>query len=383
MFNPYIFCSMRLLLAFDSFKGSLSAADVSQSFAEGWRARRSDDHIDILPIADGGEGTMAAMSAALGGSLCRVDVSDPLGRSVEASYAYVENEGVAIVDTASASGLTLLDDAERNPLITTSYGTGELIAAAIRRGCRRVYMGLGGSATNDGGMGLLRALGYRFYDADGAELMGRGEELVRVSRVDASQRIAELDGVEFVVASDVDNPLYGERGAACVYAGQKGADDAAIALLDRGLRHYASVVEAFVGADFSQVAGAGAAGGLGFAFIALLGASLRSGIDTLLDMLHFDKRVRHCDIVVTGEGRIDHQTLMGKAPSGVLRRAAAHAVRCIAVGGGVKWCDELREGGFAAIYASTPDNQPLEEAMLEEVAKENVRRIASHIAESL
>ena len=383
MFNPYIFCSMRLLLAFDSFKGSLSAADVSQSFAEGWRARRSDDHIDILPIADGGEGTMAAMSATLGGSLCRVDVSDPLGRSVEASYAYVENEGVAIVDTASASGLTLLDDAERNPLITTSYGTGELIAAAIRRGCRRVYLGLGGSATNDGGMGLLRALGYRFYDADGAELMGRGEELVCVSRVDASQRIAELDGVEFVVASDVDNPLYGERGAACVYAGQKGADDAAIALLDRGLRHYASVVEAFVGADFSQVAGAGAAGGLGFAFIALLGASLRSGIDTLLDMLHFDERVKHCDIVVTGEGRIDHQTLMGKAPSGVLRRAMQYGVTTIAVGGGVKWSDELRDGGFAAIYASTPDNQPLEEAMLEEVAKENVRRIASHIAQTI
>lgn len=373
---------MRILLAFDSFKGSLSSEDVSEAFAAGWQSSRPDDSIDIVPIADGGEGTMAAMSKALDGELCNVVVSDPLGRSVEAAYGYVESERVAIVDTASASGLTLLAAEERNPLLTTSYGTGEIIAAAIRRGCRRIYLGLGGSATNDGGMGLLRALGYRFYDAYGEELTGCGRDLNRVSRIDDTQRMAELDAVEFIVASDVDNPLYGERGAAYVYGRQKGGDDATIALLDEGLRCYSSVVETFACGEFSQVAGAGAAGGIGFALIALLGATLRSGIDTLLDMLHFDERVASCDLVVTGEGRIDRQTLMGKAPSGVLRRATTHGRRCIAVGGGVAWCDELRDGGFAAIYAATPEGQPLEEAMRSDIAKENVRRIASHIAQS-
>lgn len=373
---------MRILLAFDSFKGSLSSEDVGEAFAAGWQSVRPDDSIDIVPIADGGEGTMEAMSKALGGKLCNALVSDPLGRSVEAAYGYVESEGVAIVDTASASGLTLLATEERNPLLTTSYGTGEIIAAAIRRGCRRIYLGLGGSATNDGGMGLLRALGYRFYDASGEELMGCGCDLSRVSRIDASQRMSGLNDVTFIVASDVDNPLYGERGAAYVYGRQKGGDDDAISLLDAGLRNYALAVEAYTGHDFAHFAGAGAAGGIGFALVALLGATLRSGIDTLLDMLHFDERVAACDLVVTGEGRIDRQTLMGKAPSGVLRRATQQGRVAIAVGGGVAWCDELRDGGFAAIYAATPEGQPLEEAMRSDIAKENVRRIASHIAQS-
>lgn len=373
---------MRILLAFDSFKGSLSSEDVGEAFAAGWQSVRPDDSIDIVPIADGGEGTMEAMSKALGGKLCNALVSDPLGRSVEAAYGYVESEGVAIVDTASASGLTLLAAEERNPLLATSYGTGEIIAAAIRRGCQRIYLGLGGSATNDGGMGLLRALGYRFYDASGEELMGCGRDLSRVSRIDDTQRMSGLNDVTFIVASDVDNPLYGERGAAYVYGRQKGGDDDAISLLDAGLRNYALAVEAYTGYDFAHFAGAGAAGGIGFALIALLGATLRSGIDTLLDMLHFDERVASCDLVVTGEGRIDRQTLMGKAPSGVLRRATTHGRRCIAVGGGVAWCDELRDGGFAAIYAATPEGQPLEEAMRSDIAKENVRRIASHIAQS-
>ncbi len=373
---------MRILLAFDSFKGSLSSEDVGEAFAAGWQSVRPDDSIDIVPIADGGEGTMEAMSKALGGKLCNALVSDPLGRSVEAAYGYVESEGVAIVDTASASGLTLLAAEERNPLLTTSYGTGEIIAAAIRRGCQRIYLGLGGSATNDGGMGLLRALGYRFYDASGEELMGCGRDLSRVSRIDASRRMSGLNDVTFIVASDVDNPLYGERGAAYVYGRQKGGDDDAISLLDAGLRNYALAVEAYTGHDFAHFAGAGAAGGIGFALVALLGATLRSGIDTLLDMLHFDERVAACDLVVTGEGRIDRQTLMGKAPSGVLRRATQQGRVAIAVGGGVAWCDELRDGGFAAIYAAMPEGQPLEEAMRSDIAKENVRRIASHIAQS-
>lgn len=374
---------MRLLLAFDSFKGSLTSQEVSAAFAVGWQSVCAEDIIDILPIADGGEGTMCALSEALGAKLCNIVVSDPLGRDVEAAYGYAEDREVAVVDTASASGLTLLNPSERNPLDTSSYGTGEIIAAALRRGCKRIYIGLGGSATNDGGMGLLRALGYRFYDANGRELTGRGRDLWRVMRIDASQRMAELDSVEFIVASDVDNPLYGARGAAFVYGKQKGGDEAAIKALDEGLRHYALCVERFVGRDMSQVAGAGAAGGIGFALMALLGASLHSGIDTLLELLDFDARVAQCDLVVTGEGRIDHQTLMGKAPSGVLRRAMQHGVTTIAVGGGVAMCDELRDSGFAAIYAATPEGQPISEAMRAEVAKENVRRIASHIAQTI
>ncbi len=374
---------MRLLLAFDSFKGSLSSQQVGEAFAAGWCEVCPDDAVELLAIADGGEGTAMALCRALRGELVDARVSDPLGREVEACYAYVERERLAIVDVATASGLMRLAPSERDPLKTSSWGTGELIAEALRRGCRRIIVGLGGSATNDGGMGLLRALGYRFYDNRGAELMGRGEDLARVSTIDDSRRMAELDGVEFIAVSDVENPLYGSMGAARIFARQKGGNDKSIELLDMGLRNYVEVVARHVGHDASHLAGAGAAGGIGFALMAMMGSRMRSGIDTILDTANFDDAVAACDLVVTGEGSIDRQTLMGKAPSGVLRRASMHGVPTIAVGGRVEWCDELRSSDFYAIYAATPDDMPLSEALHPDNAKANVRRIASHIASTI
>lgn len=371
---------MRLLLAFDKFKGSLSSQQVGEAFAAGWREVRPDDAVELLAIADGGDGTTAALVAGLGGEYRDVEVHDPLHRLVVARYGVVDGGASAVIECAAASGLARLTAAERDPLRASSYGTGELIADALVRGARRIYIGLGGSATNDGGVGMLRALGYRLYDAAGHELMGCGEELVRLAKIDGSQRMKELDAAEFIIASDVDNPLYGEHGAARVYAPQKGADEAAVQLLDEGLRNLAAVVERSEGIDFATCAGAGAAGGLGFAFMALLRATLRSGIDMVLDVLRFDSIVARCDLVLTGEGRIDCQTLMGKAPCGVLRRAARCNVPTIAVGGGVEWCDELRSSDFRAIYAATPEYMPLSEALHPDNAKANVRRIASHIA---
>lgn len=371
---------MRLLLAFDKFKGSLSSQQVGEAFAAGWREVRPDDAVELLAIADGGDGTTAALVAGLGGEYRDVEVHDPLHRLVVARYGVVDGGASAVIECAAASGLARLTAAERDPLRASSYGTGELIADALVRGARRIYIGLGGSATNDGGVGMLRALGYRLYDAAGRELMGCGEELVRLAKIDGSQRMKELDAAEFIIASDVDNPLYGEHGAARVYAPQKGADEAAVQLLDEGLRNLAEVVERSEGLDFATCAGAGAAGGLGFAFMALLRATLRSGIDMVLDVLRFDSIVARCDLVLTGEGRIDCQTLMGKAPCGVLRRAARCNVPTIAVGGGVEWCDELRSSDFRAIYAATPEDMPLSEALHPDNAKANVRRIASHIA---
>lgn len=368
------------MLAFDKFKGSLSSQQVGEAFAAGWREVRPDDAVELLAIADGGDGTTAALVAGLGGEYRDVEVHDPLHRLVVARYGVVDGGASAVIECAAASGLARLTAAERDPLRASSYGTGELIADALVRGARRIYIGLGGSATNDGGVGMLRALGYRLYDAAGRELMGCGEELVRLAKIDGSQRMKELDAAEFIIASDVDNPLYGEHGAARVYAPQKGADEAAVQLLDEGLRNLAAVVERSEGLDFATCAGAGAAGGLGFAFMALLRATLRSGIDIVLDVLRFDIIVARCDLVLTGEGRIDCQTLMGKAPCGVLRRAARCNVPTIAVGGGVEWCDELRSSDFRAIYAATPEDMPLSEALHPDNAKANVRRIASHIA---
>ena len=370
----------RITIAFDSFKGSLSSHDVGVAFAEGWRSQMPETEFQHFVVADGGEGTTEALVEAMAGEYRRVVVHDPLGRSVEAVYGVVDDGATAIIDVATASGLTLLTAEERNPMVASSYGTGELMAKAVESGCRRIYVGLGGSATNDGGIGMLRALGYRFYDAEGVELDGIGADLLRVERIDESRVGTTLRDTEIVVAADVDNPLYGRRGAAYVYAPQKGADAVMVEALDCGLRRFAEVVARHTGCDKSGASGAGAAGGLGFAFIALLRARIERGVERVLDIQRFDSRIAGSDLVVTGEGRIDAQTVMGKAPWGVLQRAKRYAIPTIAVGGSVMMCEELQSSDFEAIYCAKPEDMPLSEAMLPERAKENMRRIAAHIA---
>lgn len=372
---------MRLLLAFDSFKGSLASPEVGEAFAAAWHALSPSDDIRLLSIADGGEGTVDAVVESCGGEYRSIMAHDPLGRSITARYGVVDVDGQrsAVVECASASGLTLIPAEERDAERATSYGTGEVIADAMAYGCRRIYVGLGGSATTDGGMGMLRALGYKFYDADGNELSGRGNDLINVSRIDASCRNRLLSDVEFIVATDVDNPLYGADGAAYIFAPQKGADTAAVQRLDAGLRHYAEVVAEVVGGDLATSCGAGAAGGMGFALMAMVGAKRCRGIDMVLDIEQFDDYATQSDLIITGEGSLDSQTLRGKAPYGVLQRAMRHGVKAIAIGGRVEDHDVLLAAGFDALYTITPEGMPLREAMRSDVAKENVRRIASHI----
>ena len=371
----------RVTLAIDSFKGSLSSSEVSEAFARGWSEVFPKCDIRKVHIADGGEGTLEALIETMNGCYVEVEVHDPLHRPIKARYGIVEQEHTAIIEMASASGLTLLKEEERNPMLSSTFGTGEEIADAIERGCRNVLIAIGGSATNDCGVGLFRALGFRFFDREGCEVMGRGEDLEKISTIDDSQRITALDECEFIVACDVTNPLYGERGAAYIFAPQKGADSDMVEALDRGLRNFARVVEEFNGCSIGEMEGAGAAGGLGGALHALLGAKLKRGVDMVLDLLGVEQTIASSNLVITGEGRLDHQTLMGKVPSGVLAIARRYNIPTIAIGGAIEWCDELRQSGFSTIECITPEGQSRAEAMVPATAKENVQRTAKRIAE--
>lgn len=360
----------RIVIAFDSFKGSLTSREAGEAFVRGF-SEIMDVDARLVSIADGGEGMAEAVVESVGGELVTATVHDPIGRIIEACYAIIDGGSRAVIAMSAASGLTLVEAEMRDPAVATTYGVGELILDAYGRGCRNVVVGLGGSATNDGGVGMLRALGYRFYDAQGAELCATLDILERVHTISDNEAVA-LDGLSVVAATDVDNPLCGLRGATHVFGRQKGADEALVECLERAMCHYAEVVDARCGYTASSVPGAGAAGGLGYAMTALLGVPLCSGIDMVLDIAHFDDVVRGSDLVVTGEGRIDAQTLMGKAPAGVLRRARQWGVPCVAVGGGVAWDALPEDSGFAAIFSATPEGMALSEAMRYDVATQNL-----------
>lgn len=375
---------MRVVIAMDSFKGSLSSEEAGTALAEGLRQAISDIDIRVVPIADGGEGTAEAVAAARRGRYVETQATDPIGRKIPSRYVTIENDSTAIISLAAASGITLLRPEERNPLITTTYGTGELILDALSRGAHNIVVGLGGSATTDGGVGLLRALGYRFYDGENRELSGPTIDILeRVEDIDGSQASSLLRSATLSAMVDVNNPLLGVRGAANVFARQKGASDADVERIERALTHYATVVARCFGRDVAMAAGSGAAGGVGYAFRAILGAELTSGIEAILDLADIDTHISTADLVVTGEGRIDAQTLMGKAPSGLLRRAVKHQVRCIAVGGSVEHSEQLDKSGFARIYQSMPDGMSLSEAMLPTTARANLRAVGGRIATDL
>lgn len=369
-----------ITVAVDSFKGSLSSREVADAFEAGWQSVLPECAVRKVSIADGGEGTVEALVETLDGEYVEVEVSDPLGRPIKARYGIIEQGRTAVMEMSAASGLPLLTTEERNPLKSSTFGTGEMIADALRRGCRRFLVGIGGSATNDGGLGMARALGFRLLDSEGGELVGDGASLEQLAVIDASEVMKELSEAEFTVACDVTNPLYGERGAAYVYAPQKGADAEMVARLDAGLQNYARVVEQFNGSKVADMPGAGAAGGLGAGFKALLGARLERGIDMVLGAMNFDKIIEGSDLVITGEGRLDRQTVMGKAPSGVLQAATAQDIPTIAIGGAVAWCGELEQSEFAALLPIVAGPISLEVAMQRDVAIENVRRTASQIA---
>lgn len=344
---------MKVVIAIDSFKGCLTSKEANEAAAEGIRRAYPDAEIVEVPVSDGGEGYMEAFHAAIGGELEEVTVRDPLMRPVMAKYL-LHNE-MAVIEMAQASGLTLLTKEERNPVVATSYGTGQLVADAVRKGAKQIIVGLGGSATSDVGMGMLRAL------IDAFAPKGRWDE------------IEVLKDVTFTIASDVKNPLYGEQGAAHVFAPQKGATPEMVLRLDERARKFAELSARHFGYDRSQMAGAGAAGGLGYAFLQYLEAKSRSGIQLLLDTIHFKELVKDADLIITGEGAADRQTLMGKLPMGILEQSGHVPVFLIA--GRISDREELLNAGFAHVECINPPDIPLEEAMRKEVAQQNIRHL--------
>ena len=369
----------KIVVASDSFKGCLSSSQVADAVeCAVLRAYPSCEVIKV-DVADGGEGTMDSLQRALGGRKISAEVLDPLGRPIHASYVILNDGITAVMEMAVASGLTLLSLQERNPLKTSTYGTGQLIADAFGKGCRKFLIGIGGSATNDAGMGMLEALGYRFLDPQGNLLHGCGESLEKVVSIDESSVSPALKESEFIVACDVKSPLYGPKGAACVFASQKGADSDMVERLDNGLKHFSEIVLLHQNPIQNplNVPGVGAAGGLGFGFIAFLNARLERGIDMVLDAIKFDELIKGADLIITGEGKIDSQTLTGKTPYGVLQRAKRQGIPVLAIGGTVHLTQEQTQAaGFTSVLQVTPPDMPLNDAMNPETAAENISRRA-------
>ncbi len=324
--------ALRILVAPQEFKGTLTARQAANAMAEGVRRAVPAAQVDTLPLADGGPGTVDAVVAAAGGRILTATVQDPLGRPVPADWGRLL-DGTAIIETAAACGLWRLTQDERDPHVATTYGVGQLIVAALHAGCRRLLVGLGGSATNDGGAGMAAALGARFLDASGSDLPSGGAALARLQRIDASGLDPRLRECETVAACDVANPLCGPEGASLVYAPQKGASPEAARDLDAALRRYAEVVERDLSVPVLDAAGAGAAGGLGAGVIAFLRAGLRPGLDVVAETVGLAERLRGAYLVVTGEGRLDGQTSFGKTVAGVARLAAAQGVSVLVVPG--------------------------------------------------
>lgn len=349
--KPY----MHILLALDSFKGCLTSEEVEAAFARALTARGAD--VSSLPLSDGGEGMLQAFTAALRGQTIEVEVHDPLMRPITARYGLAP-DGTAIIESAQACGLTLIPAAERNPLTATSYGVGELVAHAARRGCRRFIIGLGGSGTSDAGRGMLRGL---------TDTLAPGSTIDEVIH-------NMLGGCRFVLACDVRNPLYGPEGAAHVFAPQKGATPDMVDELDRRARHFAELSARRMGWDASTRPGAGAAGGLGYAFLQYLQATMESGADLLLDLAGFDHLLKHADLVITGEGHADRQTLMGKLPERVMRRARQQGIPVWLIAGQADDTASLLQAGFSRVSSLTPAGMPLKEAIRPETARKNILR---------
>lgn len=370
---------MKIVIAPDSFKESLSALEVSTAIEKGFKRIVPDAEYVKVPMADGGEGTVQSLVDATGGEIIRKIVTGPLGEHVEAFFGILGNERIAVIEMAAASGLHLVPVEKRNPLVTTTRGTGELITAALNYGVHHIILGIGGSATNDGGAGMAQALGARLLDEDGREIGNGGGALGNLASIDISKLDPRLEKVKIEVACDVDNPLTGEKGASVIFGPQKGATPEMVKQLDRNLAHFAAILERDLGMKVSDVPGAGAAGGLGAGLLAFLPSELRRGVDIVLEATDFSKQVQDADLVITGEGMIDGQTIFGKTPIGVAKTAKKQSVPVIAIAGTVgKDSHVVNNYGIDAIFSIVPGVIPLEDAFKN--ATEYVERIAVNIA---
>ncbi|SNT16941.1 MULTISPECIES: glycerate kinase [unclassified Azospirillum] len=371
---------MKILITPDSFKESLAAQAVAEQIAAGIRDALPTADCRIAPMADGGEGTVAAMVAALDGQTRQISVTGPLGEPVMACYGL--SGQTAIIEMAAAAGLALVPPARRDPSQTTSFGVGELIRDALGQGVRHLIIGIGGSATNDGGAGMAQALGIRLLDAEDRDLPFGGGALTRLARIDMTGLDARLHGCRVEVACDVDNPLIGPHGASAIFGPQKGADAAMVQRLDEALYHLAEIIRRQRGLDVANLPGGGAAGGLGAGLHAFLGATLRPGVDIISQAIGLTDRIAWADLVITGEGRLDGQSLHGKVPVGVARLAAAQGKPVIAIAGSLgDGAERLREIGISAMVSCVPGPCTLEKALDDAAA--NIRRTARTMAELL
>ena len=364
----------KIVLAIDSFKGCLSSKEIEQCIAEEIHRILPSCQTVCIPIADGGEGMLDTLIEATQGTFVSTQAHDPLMRIRPARYGILGDQRTAIIEMAEINGLTTLSPIKRNPMKTSTYGTGELIKDALEKGFRRFIIGIGGSATNDAGMGMIQALGAHLYDKQGNELEQGGKIMEQIAHIDLNHLHPALKEATFIVACDVQNPFCGPQGAAYVFARQKGASEEQIRQLDKGMRHLALLIERDFSYNINKVKGAGAAGGLGGAFATFLQAHLQSGIDLLLNAVDFDRKITNADWIITGEGKADRQTAEGKVPAGVLKRAKKANIPVMLIAGKVEDKACLKQMGFSRIVQVSPDNLPLEEAMRPEVTRENIRR---------
>ncbi|WP_042819383.1 glycerate kinase [Yersinia wautersii] len=370
---------MKIIIAPDSFKESLTAMQVAEAIEQGFSEIFPQAEYIKLPMADGGEGTVESMVAATGGERVNVEVTGPLGAPVNAFYGWMGDGETAVIEMAAASGLHLVAPEQRNPLITTSYGTGELILAALNHGARKIILGIGGSATNDGGAGMMQALGVQLSDQQGKALTVGGAALAQLVDIDLSQLDDRLAQTDILVACDVDNPLCGAKGASAVFGPQKGATPERVQQLDAALQHYGEKIEHVTGKSVINVAGAGAAGGMGAALFGLLNARLQPGIEIVTEALKLAAAVQDADLVITGEGRIDSQTIYGKTPVGVARVAKRFDIPVITIAGSMAPDYEVvHQHGLDAVFSVLNHIQTLPEAL--EEASDNIRITARNVA---
>lgn len=364
---------MKVVIAIDSLKGSLSSMEAGMAIKDGILAAKPDAEVIVKPLADGGEGTTDALIEGMNGERIDLTVTGPMHTPVDAYYGYLKDTNTAVMEMASAAGITLVPDSEKNPLLATSYGVGEMINDAIQRGCRNFIIGIGGSVTNDGGIGMLKALGVRFLDENVEDAGEGGQALAKVARIDVSGMNPLLKECHIQVACDVNNPLCGENGSTYVYGPQKGVTEDMKKTLDEAMAHFARVTSETLENDYLNTPGAGAAGGLGYAFLAYTGAALTPGIELILDAVGLEEELSSADVVVTGEGRLDFQTAMGKAPVGVARLAKKYNAKVIAFAGSVtKEATACNKEGIDAFFPILRGVCTLAEAMDPVAARNNM-----------
>ena len=373
---------MNIVIAIDSFKGSLSSIEAGNTTADAIQAILPNANTQVFPLADGGEGTVDALTAGFGGRIVETEVTGPLGDKLTSRYGFIETSHTAIIEMADAAGITLVPRAQLNPLNTTTYGLGELILHAAQNGCRSFIIGIGGSATNDCGLGMLTALGIRFKKADGTAAGIFGRDLAGIESIDTSGLAAILKDCHFRIACDVTNPLCGENGCSAVFGPQKGATPEIVRRMDGDIRALAARIKAQLGLGDAELPGTGAAGGLGYAFSTFLPAALEPGISLVLDAIHLESALRTADIAITGEGRMDFQTAMGKAPIGVaeLAKKANPRVRTLAFCGcATADADAVNEHGIDAYFPILHEVVTLDEALRRENAERNLRQTVQQV----